>query len=307
MGGHGRVGGHAQGEAGLARARPAPDDDEVGRLEAGQLLVEVDEAGGDAGDGLVVLEQGLEVVEVGAEEVAQGRDGVGDPLLGHVEDEGLGLVDGPRDVVGQAVADLGDVAGDGDEAAEEGVLLDDAGVAAGVADGRGARLQGDEDGRAPHRLQQVGPGQLVGHRDRVGRLALGVEGGDGVVDVAVGRLVEVVGVELDLDRGHDGVAAEEHGAEQGLLGLEVVGRDAGPRRGGVGGRAPGAVADRLGADHLSHGGTHHAPERLETTSAANLWISRGGPRVIHKPVVHNHEHTFEYTRQHHADKPRPRY
>ena len=111
MGGHGRVGGHAQGEAGLARARPAADDDQVGRLEAGQLLVEVDEAGGDAGDGLVALEEGLEVVEVGAEEVAEGRHGVGDPALGHVEDQGLGLVDGAGDVVGQAVADLGDVAG----------------------------------------------------------------------------------------------------------------------------------------------------------------------------------------------------
>ena len=89
-----------------------PTIDEVRRLEAGQLLVEVDEAGGDAGDGLVVLEERLEVVEVGAEQVADGRDRVGDPLLGDVEDERLGLVDGPGDVVGEAVADLGDVAGD---------------------------------------------------------------------------------------------------------------------------------------------------------------------------------------------------
>ena len=208
----------------------------------------------------------------GREQVAEGGDGVGDPALGHVEHQGLGLVDGAGDVVGQAVADLGDLAGDADEAAEQGVLLDDAGVAAGVADGRGAGLQGDEHGRPADRLQQVGPAQLVGHRDRVGRLALGVERGDGVEDVAVGRLVEVVGVELDLDRGHDGVAAEEHGAEQRLLGLEVVGWDPGARRWRASGRAAGD-----GVDDLGHGWVHHDPDGLGTTSPQSSGFPGGRP------------------------------
>ena len=66
--------------------------------------------------------------------------------------------------------------------------------------------------------------QLLGHRHRVGRLAGAVERADGVVDVAVGRTVEVVDRHR-LDRGGDGVAAQQHGAQQRLLGLEVVGRD----------------------------------------------------------------------------------
>ena len=84
-------------------------------------------------------------------------------------------------------------------------------------------------------VEQSGPAELVGHGDRVGRLALGVQGADGVEDVAVGGLVEVVG-RAALDAGGDGVAAEQHGAEQGLLGLEVVGRD--PAGGGAVGASP---------------------------------------------------------------------
>ena len=50
----------------------------------------------------------------------------------------------------------------------------------------------------------------------------------GVEDVAVGRLVEVVG-RAGLDRGRDGVARQQHGAEQRFLGLQVVRRH--PARG----------------------------------------------------------------------------
>ena len=97
------------------------------------------------------------------------------------------------DVVGQVVAELGDLAGHADQPAQQGVLLDDAGVAAGVGGRRRVGLQRDRVGRAADGVEQAGPAQLVGHRDRVGRLARGVQRADGVEDVAVGRLVEVVG------------------------------------------------------------------------------------------------------------------
>jgi hypothetical protein len=48
---------------------------------------------------------------------------------------------------------------------------------------------------------------------------------------------------LDLDCSHDGVAAEEHGTEEGLFGLKVVRRHPGAGRPLV---APADVIDRLG-------------------------------------------------------------
>ena len=136
---------------------------------------------------------------------------------------------GGRHIVREAVAHFGDLTRYRDHPAQEGVLLDDAGIARGVGRRRGVGLQGDQGGEATDRLQKSGPGQLVGDGDRVGGLSPGVEGGDGVEDVAVSRLVEVVHA-TRLDGRGDGVTGEQHGAEQRLLGIQVVGRDpSGPR------------------------------------------------------------------------------
>ena len=56
---HGEVRGHAQREARLPHARPGGEDDEVAGLEAGGEVVDVLEAGGDAGDvGAVLVQRG---------------------------------------------------------------------------------------------------------------------------------------------------------------------------------------------------------------------------------------------------------
>ena len=68
--------------------------------------------------------------------------------------------------------------------------------------------------------------QLVGDGDGVGRLTPVIQRLDRVVDVTVGRLVEVGCGEADLGRGADGVGRQQHGAEQRRLGGEVVRRDA---------------------------------------------------------------------------------
>ena len=68
-------------------------------------------------------------------------------------------------------------------------------------------------GRAADGLEQAGPAQFVGDGDRVGRLALAVQRVDGLEDVTVRRLVEVVG-RTQFDRGGDGVARQEHRSEE---------------------------------------------------------------------------------------------
>ncbi len=101
-------------------------------------------------------------------------------------------------------------------------------------------LEGDEGGGTADGVEQPGSPQLLGDGDRVGGLAGGRQRGDGLEDVAVGRLVEVLGVE-DLRGDGDGVLGEEHRPEEGLLGLEVVGR--GPPRSGRARNGTGLVVD----------------------------------------------------------------
>ena len=52
---------------------------------------------------------------------------------------------------------------------------------------------------------------------------MGVEGADGVVDVAVGGFVELVGGESGFAGGVVVLAGEEGGAEEGGFGVEVLG------------------------------------------------------------------------------------
>ncbi len=235
-----RVGRHA-----LAHRRPAPDHHQRAGLEAGQELVEVDVAGRHARDGVAPAVEVLQPVEVEAQQVLDLGRRVGDPALVDVVDHRLGPVERLGDVLGHAVADLGDLARHADQPAQEGVLLDDAGVARGVRRGRRRRHDVDQHlVAADGREQPVAP-QLVGHGHRVDRLARGVQGVDRVEDVGVGRLVEVVGPQHPGGRG-DGLGLEHHGAEQRLLRVEVV-------RGHT--AAPGG-ATRGRGDVVGHCGVH---------------------------------------------------
>ena len=273
---HGGVGGHAKGQGGLAHARPGPDDDEGRGLQAREALVEVEETGRHPGDGLAPVVEGLEPVEAVGQQVMERLEGVGDPPFGDLEDHRLGPVDGRGDVVGKGVAHLGDLAGHADEPAEQGVLFDDAGVAGRVGRRRRVGLQGDEGRRPADGFEQVGPAQLVGHRDRVGRFALAVERAHGIEDVTVRRLVEVVGTAALHGRG-DGVSREQHGPEEGLLSLQVVGRD--PH---LGSTAPPTsdVIERLDHDPLTLAGCPVDP--LGDGPGDMQWISS---HLVHRTYV----------------------
>ncbi len=140
-----------------------------------QLLVDLVEPGGDTHEIAVVAVARLELVERVLERVADADHGVGDAPLGDLEDEGLGAVEGLGDVVGGVVAHLGDVAGDPDEPAQQGELVDDARVVPGVR--RRGRVGLDLQQRVPtaDAVEHVCPAQLLGDGDRVGRLALAVQ------------------------------------------------------------------------------------------------------------------------------------
>ena len=138
-----------EGERRLPHGGAGPDHDEIGRLQAGQLLVEIGVAGGQARDRLAPAEELLEVVEAVTEQLPQRGHRVDHPALGHVEDQALGVVQHLGDVLGNAVAELGDLTGHRHQPTEQGLLLDDLGVVLGVADRRGVGLEGDEHRGSP--------------------------------------------------------------------------------------------------------------------------------------------------------------
>jgi hypothetical protein len=73
--------------------------------------------------------------------------------------------------------------------------------------------------------------QFVDERDRVDGLSLSVEGEGGAVDLRVALSVEVSRREHLADR-PDSAGGEHHRAEDRLLGIEVLRRNRGGRRGG---------------------------------------------------------------------------
>ena len=85
-------------------------------------------------------------------------------------------------------------------------------------------------GRAADAAELADAGELGGDGDGVGRLAAAVEVEDGGVDELVGGAVEVA-LAQGLDDVGDRVLAQQHRAEDGLLGRDVL------RRGAVGGAA----------------------------------------------------------------------
>src|SRR5204863_5253673 len=103
------------------------------------------------------------------------------PLLRQVEDDLLGAVDAITRLTGTFPAEAGDLAACTDEAAQRRRLPHDPRVVRGVR-GRGDEcrelVQADA---TPDALQLAALLQLVGQRDRVHRLALGVQRQGGAV------------------------------------------------------------------------------------------------------------------------------
>ena len=118
--------------------------------------------------------------------------------------------------------------------------------------------------------EQTPPVQLRGHRHRVGRLAAAVEVQDRVVDALVGGPVEVAGPE-PLEHVGDGVLAQQHPAEHGLLGGLVLRRLATEV---LGGRRD--VHPRMAAIiHDSHGASSPPLELVERTfDVATVTVSQ---------------------------------
>ena len=209
----------------LAHGRPGREDDHLPGVQAVGQLVEVDEPGRHAdhlaaprADRLDLVERALH--DRGEREVVLRRTTVGDGV-----DLGLRGVD---HVVGVAVAGeahLHDLGAGLDEPAQHRCLAHDPRVVARVGGGGDRGDQRVEVGRAADPGELAALLQLGGHGDGVGRLAPPVEVEDRLVDQLVCGAVEVVPAH-DLDDVGDRVLGQQHAAENGLLGRDILRRGA---------------------------------------------------------------------------------
>ena len=146
-------------------------------------------------------------------------------LLGDVQDLGLGLVE---DFLGAAaervVRGVGDLAGGRRELAQDRALAHDGGVVADVGRRRHVLDQRAEVGEPADVVELLHRGERLGHRHHVGRLAVGDEADDVVVDEPVRFAVEI-GVGDHVADAVGGLVVEQQPAQHRLLRLERMRRE----------------------------------------------------------------------------------
>ena len=235
--------GDVGGERGLAHAGAAGDDDQVGRLQAAHLGVEILQAGREARQLAVALEGARRHVDRGGERLREALEARAVAVgLGEFVEPALGVLDllARREVDRRLERDVDHVLADADQIAAQRQVVDGAAVIRGV-DHR--RRLGRE---AREILADVEPADVdVGRqegleRDRRRDLAGADQVRGELVDLLVQRLVEMRRLEK-VGNPVERLVVDQDGAEQRLLGLDVVRRAAVLRRGGVGELARGRI------------------------------------------------------------------
>ena len=157
------------------------------------------------------------------------RELAGDAALGELEDHLLGPVDEVLRVAGPLPAEPRDLLSGADQAAQRRHLADDPRVVRRVGRRRHERGELVDPHATARVLELAALLQRVDERDRVYRLTARVQGEGRAVDLRVALAIEVPCVD-DLADGPDRPRGEHHRAEDGLLGVEILGRDRGRLR-----------------------------------------------------------------------------
>ena len=215
---------HTEPEPGLSHRGPRREDHEVAGLEAGREEVELLVARRDAGDLGPHLHELRDPLEAVLEQCLDVREVTRLAPLPELEDHLLRAVDEVGDVPRPLLPEPRDLLSRPDEPAERCHLLDDARVVLDVRRGGDERCELGHPRRAADGLELAAGVELVRERDRVDGLALRPQRERGPVDRRVALAVEIGRVE-DLGDIADRGRRQQHRAENGLLRLEVLGRD----------------------------------------------------------------------------------
>ncbi len=198
-------------------------------MQAAQLLVQVDQAGGQAGQAAIAAEGLGRHLHRAAQRVGEGhepgRDRAG---LG----QAVELLFGALDLIaGAAVGGGGpdgDLAADADQVAAQGQVVDQPAIFGGVGPWRGAVHQIGQIAQPAQLIEGGVLAEPLHHHDRLGQLALLDVLFDGREQPGVERLIEVARLQL-VAQPLEHAVVEQQRAQQGLLGFQIVRRVSDPR------------------------------------------------------------------------------
>ena len=210
----------------LTHTRPARDDDEVTRLHPRGPRIEIGKPRGDAGDiaiGVTVIKLVDAINRINEERLDLQKTGGGARTgLTNLENLGLSMIENlggaaTRRVVGR----IGNIAANRGQAAQQGPLTHDLGIAADVGCGRGIGDQGGNIGQAPHLIDLVVRLQGLGHGNRISRRVVIDETRHLTPD---GTMVATVKIRLANQVGHPlpSAVVEHQSAQHRLLRLDGV-------------------------------------------------------------------------------------
>src|SRR5690606_10278816 len=238
------------------------------------------EAAGHAGDQAALFLQLLDELISRVDQVAHLHEAGPHAVLGNLEDGPFGLVEQDVGVLLGVVGAREHLGGRLDEPPQRGSLLDDARVVLDVGGTRHAVGQAADVGRPAHVVELARSRQLVLQRDQVDRQAPLRQADHLVEDPPVRVAEEVLGVD-DLGRLVEGVVVDQDGAENALLGFEVVRQRAihgglkgyeATRLQGYEGRPGEATGKTTGAP----GSSRTRPSGLQETGLPGYWASAAG-------------------------------
>ena len=227
--------GHVGGQCRFAHGGTSREDQQIRRMQAAELGVQVPEAGADADQTAVALERRLDHPGGFGDRRAERPEGVFlGAFLGQVVERGFRILD----LFGRLIVDAGFVGAVDDLLAERNQFTalrqieDDLAVVFGVDDRRRRGGQAGEVLRPADLRQALVAGEMVLQGNRVGDLAAFDHQDQRFVDARMQRFGEMLGPE-ELGDLAGGFIVDEDRAEQFLFRFDVVRRGPILRLGGV--------------------------------------------------------------------------
>ncbi|OIQ76108.1 hypothetical protein GALL_422120 [mine drainage metagenome] len=221
--------GDVERKRGLTHGRTAGDNHQIPGLEPGSHRIQVSEAGRDARHvaGIIALKQLVDAIghlrqqHLDVDETLRAAV----PAFGNLENFRFGLVQQLRGTLSlRAESTFGDTGTDFNQLAHHGTLAHDLGIAPDIGSRWGVLRQRTQVGNAAHSGQLGIAFQRLCHRDDIRRLAVFDQPADMLVNDAM-----IVAIEIFRRQQVGNLVQrfvfQQQAAEDGLLGLNGVGRD----------------------------------------------------------------------------------